>query len=217
MQADSVDGWLTEKEGRLLYELAKKCGARGVIVEIGSWKGKSTTWLARGSKEKSRAKIYAVDPHTGTASQKQRFGKIWTFDEFRKNIRNAGVSDVVVPLVKTSKEAAKGFDMPVELIFIDGDHDYDLVKLDFELWYPKVIEGGIMAFHDTTNWPGPKKVVEEEIYKSKNFRNIRLVGSITYAEKVNENSPVDRLGNRFALLWKKLRGFLYIMLKRFMG
>jgi len=40
----NVDGFLDEKEGILLYNLAKNCTGKGVIVEIGSWKGKSTIW-----------------------------------------------------------------------------------------------------------------------------------------------------------------------------
>ncbi len=37
-----------------------------------------------------------------------------------KNIKNAGVDDIVIPIVKTSEEAAKNFNKPVEFIFIDG-------------------------------------------------------------------------------------------------
>src|SRR5438876_7135452 len=43
-----VPGWLTPNEGHALYEAARACTGRGVIVEIGSWKGKSTICLARG-------------------------------------------------------------------------------------------------------------------------------------------------------------------------
>lgn len=206
---DKVDGWLSDKEGELLYNLAKNCTGEGVIVEIGSWKGKSTIWLGKGSKLGNKVKIYAIDPHIGSSEHKERYGRVWTFEEFKKNIKNAKVDDIIIPIVKTSEEAAKNFDEPVELIFIDGAHEYELVKLDFELWFPKVIEGGIMAFHDTAGWkwPGSKKVVEELVYKSKNFRNVRLVDSITVAEKVRQNSIKDRLRNRYVLLLNYLYGF----------
>ena len=102
-----VDGWLTPIEGEFLYNAAKNCPKGTVIVEIGSWKGKSTIWLGKGSKEGNKVKIHAIDPHTGSLVLKERFGKIWTFDEFKKNIKKAGVDDVVVPLVKTSEAAAK--------------------------------------------------------------------------------------------------------------
>jgi hypothetical protein len=67
-----------------------------------------------------------------------------------------------------------------------------------------LINGGIMAFHDTIRYPRPKKVVEESVYKSKNFRNIGLVGTITFAEKVEQNSIKDRLRNRYILLLNDL-------------
>ena len=152
-----------------------------MIAEIGSWKGKSTIWLAYGSKQGKNVRIYAIDPHTGSSSHREKYGSIWTFDEFQKNIRDAGVDDIITSLVKTSEEAARSHTQPVELIFIDGAHTYELVKMDFDLWFPKVIEGGIMAFHDTAYpWgvspnpasTGPQRVVDKFVYGSRHFRNI---------------------------------------------
>jgi len=200
--AEKVEGWLSDKEGRLLYNFAKKCTGKGVIVEIGSWKGKSTIWLAMGSKRGNRVKLYAVDPHTGSKEHKEIYGEVQTFEEFKKNIRDAGVEDIVIPVKRTSMEAAGEFNEPVELIFIDGAHEYELVKLDFELWFPKVIEGGIMAFHDTTWGAGPGRVVKESVYNSRNFKNAGFIDSTTFARKVKENSLVDRLWNRSVLLLK---------------
>ena len=169
---EKVDGWLEDEEGELLYRLAKNCLGKGRIVEIGSWKGKSTIWLAKGSKVGNKVKVYAIDPHVGA-----------TFEEFKKNISNSQTDDIVIPIVKTSEEVAKDFNEPVELIFVDGSHEYETVKLDFELWVPKLIYGGTIAFHDTIIKPGPKKIVEEYVYKSKNFKNIGFVGSTTFAKK----------------------------------
>ncbi len=196
-----VDGWLTDKEGRLLYHLAKNCRGHGVIVEIGSWKGKSTIWLAAGAKAGKKIPVYAIDHHKGSPEHYQWYGAkdIWTFDEFQKNLALAGVADIVIPVVKTSAAAAKDFNQPVELIFIDGAHQYELVKLDFELWFPKLIEGGVMVVHDTAGWapwPGPIKMVKEKIYHSLYFKDIGLVHSITFAKKVKINSPQDRWKNQ---------------------
>ena len=155
---EKMDGWLSTVEMGLLYDLAKNCKGNGVIVEIGSWKGKSTICLSKGSKRGNQVKIYAIDPHTGDSKQRERLGKVWTFEEFERNIKSVEDDDVVIPIVKTSEEAAENFKEPVELIFIDGAHEYELIKLDFNLWFPKVIEGGIMAFHDTTGRFGLKKL-----------------------------------------------------------
>lgn len=199
---DGLDGWLTEKEGRLLFELARRCAGRGVIVEIGSWKGKSTIWLGSGAKAGTGARVFAIDPHTGSSEHQKALGPVWTFDAFVQNLKTAGVDDIVEPVIKTSKEAAQVFDHPIELIFIDGGHEYESVKSDYELWFPKVIDGGIMAFHDTTNFNGPKKLVDQEIFTSRHFRNVRFVHSITFAQKVGKNTLSDRLKNRYTLLLK---------------
>ncbi|MBL7147262.1 MAG: class I SAM-dependent methyltransferase [Nanoarchaeota archaeon] len=211
---DKIDGWTTLKERKLLYNLAKNCAGKGVIVEIGSCKGRSTVCLGTGLR---KGKIYSIDPFVKdynlepdsdlyfhkVIKDRTLFGS--NLEEFKKNIREAEFDDVVViPIVDLSETVAQGFNEPVELIFIDGGHDYDYVKQDFELWFPKVIDGGIMAFHDTNRWPGPKKVVEEFIYKSKNFRNVGFVDSITFAEKVKQNSVKDRLRNRYILLLKNI-------------
>lgn len=212
-----VDGWLSVREGKLLYSLAKNCKGKGVIVEIGSWKGKSTVCLAKGSEEGNKLKVYAIDPHTGSLEHNSSKGRVWTFDEFSKNIRGSKIKKRVVPIVKTSNEASKNFNKPIEFIFIDGAHEYEFVKMDFDLWFPKVIDGGIMAFHDTLCWDGPKKLVEEKVYKSHFFRNVSFVDSITFAQKVSKNSGYDRLRNRFFLLLKKvyeLTGNLKVKLKR---
>ena len=69
-----IEGWLTDDEGELLFKLARACAGRGGIVEIGSWKGKSTIWLGRGSMAGNRAKVWAIDPHTGSDEHHQAFG-----------------------------------------------------------------------------------------------------------------------------------------------
>lgn len=191
----NIDGWLGDGEGVLLFELAKSCQGKGAIVEIGSWQGKSTIWLGKGSLAGKQVKVWAIDPHTGSEEHHQLFGLVNTLDEFKRNVARSGLDGLVAPIVMSSKDAAAGFDAPVELVFIDGAHDYESAKTDFEMWFPKVVEGGIMAFHDTTGWDGPRKVVLERICTSRSFCSTRLVGSITYARKVRRNSIPDRVRN----------------------
>lgn len=202
-----VEGWLTDSEGEFLYNTAKQCSGRGVIVEIGSWKGKSTIWLGKGSKGGNNVKIYAIDPHTGSSEHKRRFGEVWTFEEFKKNIKNAEVDDVVVPIIKTSEDAEKGWKEPIEFLWIDGAHKYEMVKLDFELWCPYLIEGGIIAFHDTSYIGGPKLVVDKYIYRGNKFKNVCFLDGITFAQKVHKNSTKDKIKNRYVLLIRNIMIF----------
>jgi MMP 1-O-methyltransferase len=198
--AAQIGGWLTDAEGEFLYNAARNCKGKGVIVEIGSWKGKSTIWLAKGSKTGSKACIYCIDPHTGSAEHRKRGEKPSTLDEFRQNLKGANVDDMVVPIVKTSRDAALSWNgKPVELLWIDGSHEYEMVKLDFDLWSPLLVDGGLIAFHDTLGWPGPIKVVKDHIYNSRNFANAGFIDSLTHARKVRANSPEERLRNRWRL------------------
>ena len=129
-----VPGWLTDEEGEALYELARSCTGRGVIVEIGSWKGKSTICLGLGSKAGESVRIYAIDPHAG-----------YRFGDFKTNMEHAGITELVRPIASLSQSAADIFEEPIELLFVDGSHEYDLVLEDFEKWVPKVIDGQASA------------------------------------------------------------------------
>ena len=210
----NVDGWLTNSEGELLYRLAKKCTGRGVIVEIGSWKGKSTIWLAKGSQSGKQVPVYAIDPHTGSKEHQRRGSKVWTFDEFRHNIESAQVKQFVKPLVMESVKAAKLVKEPVELVFIDGAHDYASVKADFKAWYPKLVSGGIIAFHDSITWKGVRQLMEESVFESEHFRDIGLVASITYAQKVSYASVNDRIRNQLAETYSRALALgLLVLLK----
>jgi predicted O-methyltransferase YrrM len=204
-----VPGWLTDEEGEALYELARSCRGEGVIVEIGSWRGKSTICLGLGSRAGQGVPVYAIDPHTDG-----RFG------DFKTNVDRAGITELVRPIASLSQPAADDFDERIELLFVDGSHEYDLVLEDFEKWVPKVVDGGWVAFHDTTWTEGPRKVVGHAVYRSRRFKDVRfVVGSTTVARKVAGNSMVDRVRNRYVLgvktaFWlgssalKKQRGFL---------
>jgi predicted O-methyltransferase YrrM len=184
-----VPGWLTDEEGETLYELARGCSGRGVIVEIGSWKGKSTICLGLGSRAGAGVRIYAVDPHAD-----------YRFGDFKANVERAEIADLVTPIASFSQAAADDFAEPIELLFVDGSHEYDLVLEDFEKWVPKVVDGGWVAFHDTTWTAGPRKVVGQAIYRGRAFKDVRfVVGSLTLGRKVARNALPDRVRNRYVL------------------
>ena len=181
-----VPGWLSDEEGEALYELAKDCTGRGVIVEIGSWKGKSTICLGLGSRAGEGVRIFAVDPHAD-----------YRHGEFKENVERAGIADLVTPVKGLSQDVVDDFDEPIELLFVDG---------------------GTVAFHDTTWHPGVRKVVAEKIYGSRNFRDVRFViGSTTIASKVAHNTPYDRLHARRVQATKAIFGSVSRVLKKRRG
>ena len=227
---DKIQGWTSYREGFFLYEMAKKSAGKGVIVEIGSWKGKSTVCLGLGALAGKKTEIYAVDPHTGSPDHlAQHPGeKIWTFKEFKENMKNAGLENAVSPVIKTSDEAVKNWEKPIELLYLDVNyHDYELSKKDFTEWSKFVTEGGTIAIHNTYpdiqaiifenqplyGWPAPRKVLREFVFGSKNFKNISIISNTTYFTKCAKNNFSDKLKGRLA----EIKGlFLILALKFYM-
>src|SRR3954466_10444669 len=91
---NAATGFLTEREGRFLA-LAAACGPEsGAILEIGSFKGKSTVGLATVAKHYGWGAIVAVDPHSSPASTDPDLkGAKTSFDDFQATLRAAGVTD----------------------------------------------------------------------------------------------------------------------------
>jgi len=200
-----IQGWLSYHEGLYLYALAAAGPGKGEIVEIGSWKGKSTVILAQGSKRGNREKVHAIDPHQGGSDQEAYgYKNVNSEMEFWSNLEREQVTDYVIPLVMKSEEAVTGWSKPIRLLWIDGDHSYEAIKKDFLLWEPFVVPGGIIALHDTYAWEGPKKVVEEIILPSPRFMVIGLVDSITAVKKVSRFAPLSLLRNHCLLFFRHL-------------
>lgn len=185
----SLPGMLTAAEVDCLYSLGQFDLAYGVIVEIGSWKGKSTAALALGAAKAHKQPVYAIDPHR-ILPEEGYFED--TEAEFLANIQRVGVQDQVVPLVMTSEQAAEGWNKPIRLLWIDGDHRYHPTKLDFSLWEPHLVEGGILAMHDTIRKQGPKQVLWENVFRSGRFHEIAIIDNITAVRKVKRANPTVR-------------------------
>ncbi len=184
-----VEGYLSDSDILLLRFLARECSGIGCVVEIGSWKGKSTIALSQGSKNGAHIEIYSVDHHHGSEEHLEKKKKVYTLKDFKKNIEKYEMDDIVIPLVKTSSQAAKNFKKKIELLFIDGDHTYKSVKQDLKLWFPKVIVGGVIALHDNY-WDGPRKVIDEYMKDNPTFMSVKEMGSITYGIKLLKKLPI---------------------------
>ena len=203
-----IGGWLTREEGIFLYNSAKGVPKDGKIVEIGSWKGRSTICLGNGSKDGHGAKIYAIDPHTGSSEITKKLGKVNTYNEFLINIKRAGVEKVVVPIKEKSETASFKIKSPVNFIFVDGAHEYSFVKQDFDLWFPKLINGGKIVFHDCWHMPGVHLFTALLLLTSNKVQKPKLLDTMTIIEKTDKNSLIDRLENIKFVLYRALVGWV---------
>lgn len=163
----AIKGQIRRDEACCLYELARKAKGGGVIVEIGSYRGLSTAALARGSLQGAGTPVYAIDPHEHVDRNAQTGEVVWRYDSrdqraFLKNMWLAGVAQIVRPICLLSGEAVAGWNKPISLLWIDGNHEYQAARKDFEMWERFLVLGGILAFHDSIDpGRGPYRVVRE--------------------------------------------------------
>lgn len=160
---EGVAGYLHGSEPEFLSRLAFGVPKEHCIVEVGSFRGRSTIALAWGAND--WAMVYAIDPHHKHMVKDLAFG----MDDhvaFLENILRAGVADKIRIINTSSMEAFQGWALvkrqDIGLIFIDGAHDYLSVKTDVEEWSRWLVIGGKLAIHDSTGtWEDPTRVADE--------------------------------------------------------
>lgn len=182
----SAEGFLTDREAQWLYVTAARGSGRGVVVEIGSFKGRSTIALAKGTELRGGGeKVVAVDPHCTPAPTDPALRGVQSSEpEFRANLARAGVTSIVEVRVQYSTHAARDWSTPVRLLWLDGDHTVEGVRADFHCWTPHLSDGGILAMHDVLHgFAGPARVFLEGILESSGWTDIGFVKSIGFATK----------------------------------
>lgn len=154
---DGVEGWLSEGQARRLWECARRVPAGGRIVEIGSFRGRSTIVLSRAASPD--VEVVAVDPHGGgdrgpreIAPDAPRGER--DHDAFHANLRRASAEAGVRHVRRTSQDALGEIDCPVDLLYVDGAHRYAPARADLERWGDRVRPGGTMLVHDAYNAVG---------------------------------------------------------------
>ena len=145
---EAVPGCLNREQGAILYALAARTDASGRVVEIGSFLGRSTLWLAHGVTRAGAGPVIAIDPHDGH-ERPDVCPDLDSYAAFLNNVRRAGMSDAVEPVRERSRGVAEGWSEPIRLLWIDGSHDYEDVLADLTGFAPHVTPGGTVALHDT--------------------------------------------------------------------
>ncbi|MBN1529349.1 MAG: class I SAM-dependent methyltransferase [Thermoleophilaceae bacterium] len=152
-----VEGWLSDDQARRLWDAAGRVQAGGRIVEIGSFRGRSTIVLRRASLP--TVEVVAIDPHAGSDRGPQeidaeagRGGR--DFETFHANLARAGVDDKILHVREMSDAAHAAVEGPIDLLYVDGAHRYAPARNDIRDWGARVPEGGAMLVHDSYNAVG---------------------------------------------------------------
>ena len=209
----AVPGFLTEREGRFLALAAAVGPATGALLEIGSFKGKSTVGLATVARQYGSDPVVAVDPHTSPSSTDPDLrGASTSFDDFQNSLRIAGVEDAVEVYRAYSGDLAKTWTRPIRLLWIDGDHTYAGALADLDLYQPFLVDGAIVALHDALHpFDGPIRVMVERILASDRFGPAGFCGSIAWAQyrpRSGGSSLYKRMRQRLASRASRLIPFV---------
>ena len=155
MKATDIPGWMTESELIWLTDKARQCN---LIVEIGTWLGRSTYAMA----EVISGKIITIDSFRmegvplrwDTAREAHKGMKEdpdWIYHRCLENLAEFVTNGKVEVIKGNSREVIKDLDSikgQVDMVFIDGSHDYVSVKEDIYKYRPLLKRGGLLCGHD---------------------------------------------------------------------
>jgi len=196
---DAVKGFMDVAEGVALHDAALEIADLGPVMEIGSYCGKSTVYLGTACKARG-ALLYALDHHRGSEENQPgwehhdpdtwdaRAGAMDTMPFFRDTLRRAQLEDTVIGIVTQSRLAARHWNIPLSMLFIDGGHALEMAMIDYRGFSPHVMQGGILAIHDI--FPDPKDGGQApyEIYKlalaSGLFEELAMVKSLGLLRRI---------------------------------
>lgn len=171
VQDGNPDGWMTNRELEWLRNAAAL--SDGGVIEVGSWKGRSTKALLEGCP----GTVTAVDHFNGSEDYDDSTLVIAReepiYDIFMKNVGH--YQNLKVLKMDSAEAAALVPDRSADMVFIDSDHRYEQVKAEIDRWRHKA--KFIVCGHDYGDgWPGVKRAVEES------FEKFHVVDTIWIAE-----------------------------------
>ena len=177
-----VEGWMSPDQARRLYDAAATTRAGQQIVEIGSFRGRSTIVLAAAAP--GGVKVIAIDPHAGNDRGPQELEGFQTeavddHEIFNSNLRAAGVADRVTHLRAFSAEALTEVTGSIEVLYIDGAHRYAPARTDIRDWGRRVTSGGTMLIHDSFSSVGVTLAIIRQLMFGGRFRYVGRARSMT--------------------------------------
>lgn len=146
----ALDGWFTGAEGNALAKLASRCPADQEIVELGAFAGRSTAFLAAGSKHGRKAHVTSIDPWGPGAlpGGTEQAPADAVLESYRATLTELNLWQMVTPLRAMGSQVAPLWQKPVGLLFLDATHLYEDTRDEIERWAPLLAPKAFAAFHD---------------------------------------------------------------------
>jgi hypothetical protein len=151
-----LDGAMPARELALLYGIALSMPANPLVVELGSFKGRSSVAICEGLSRVADPRFVAIDPWLRIRMADDELYEPDSPDVdhvYRRFLRNLEPYVFVEPMRMTSIEASHAFaDESVDWLFVDADHGFGAVRADLCAWYPKIKSGGLISGHDHSHF-----------------------------------------------------------------
>ena len=172
---DTVEGWLSKDQAARLYAAAAATSVGQQIVEIGSFRGRSTIVLAGAAPD--GVDVVAIDPHAGNdRGPREISGFVEEAADdhgtFSANLVAAGVADRVQHVRQFSHWAHDDVAGSIALLYIDGAHRYAPAQSDIRTWGARVEAGGTMLIHDSFSSVGMTLAIARELIFGRRFRYV---------------------------------------------
>lgn len=161
----AIPGWCTNIEGDYLYQVAAGLPENAIIVDIGTYFGRSACAFALGCLE-SGARVITIDHFRGNPENVQKPAYMYVTDQIGRMGKD--VKDRVKIIPVEAIEFGERFPKKAHVVYIDNEHGFNTVVNTFSAWYRNVIKGGHILFHDSFN-TGWNEVVEAINYISENW------------------------------------------------
>ncbi len=201
----AVEGWLSDEQARRLYDRAAALTADATIVEIGSFRGRSTIVLA--SAAAAGISVIAIDPHAGGDRGPREITpdrELGDTDHaaFVENLARAGVIERVDHVRSESDAAHPRVSGPVDLLYVDGAHRLGPARRDLLGWGERVAPGGTMMVHDSFSSVGVTLALSTTTFFGPRWRYVGRTGSLAEyrRERMGLRSRAVNAGRQLAQL-----------------